>query len=64
MRIGHIISIITCFALSFAILYAKKRLNHLGYILVALLAGALAGIMGGLLGLIPVAFLTTREARE
>jgi ABC-type uncharacterized transport system permease subunit len=49
--------------LSFVILNYKKSLSPSNVIL-ALLAGILAMLGGGLLGLIPVAYLTTLAGRE
>ena len=62
LLIGTIFAIVACPVLSFAILYKKGLLRHVGFVLVALLSvpGAAAG--GLLLGLIIVAFLTTRRA--
>ena len=62
MLVGTIFAIVACPVLSFAILYKKGLLRHVGFVLVALLSvpGAAAG--GLLLGLIIVAFLTTRRA--
>lgn len=59
-RLGNAFAIIICLVLSFMVLKQKKLTGNFGLILVALLSGVLAFIGGGILGLIPVAFLTTR----
>lgn len=61
LEIGQFIAILSCLILGFAILKQKSTFS-LGYVLLALLAGVLAALGGGLLGLIPVAFLTTRQS--
>ncbi len=55
---GWIGSIIFCLILSFGILFKKKLLTT-GFVLVAILSGFFAFLGGGLLGLIPIAYLTT-----
>ncbi len=60
MRLGVTVSVILSLGLSILILRAKKKQNSFGLILIALLSGLLAILGGGLLGLIPVAFLTTK----
>lgn len=61
LKIGNIIAIVTTLSLSFLILFKKNLLNNFGYLLIALISGLLATLGGGILGLIPVAFLTTRK---
>ena len=61
VRIGAPIAVCIVLTISFTILAKKKRLSHFGYLLLALLSGALSLLGGGLLGLIPVAVLTTRK---
>lgn len=60
VRLGLVMAIIATLVLSFSILAKKNLLHNFGFILLALLAGLLAVAGGGLLGLIPVAYLTTR----
>ena len=62
MLVGTIFAIVACPVLSFAILYKKGLLRHVGYLLVALLSVAGAAVAGLLLGLVFVAFLSTRRA--
>ncbi|KKQ80821.1 MAG: hypothetical protein UT02_C0002G0046 [Parcubacteria group bacterium GW2011_GWC2_38_7] len=64
LKLGNIIAITVTLILSFFILKAKKLLGNFKYILVALLSGFLALFLGALAGLIPVAYLTTREKQE
>jgi hypothetical protein len=59
-RIGNFMAIVVSLVLAFTILHRKQLLDNMGLILVAVLAGVLAYFGGGLLGLIPVAYLTTR----
>ena len=59
-RFGSILAILTCLGISFAILSKKNLLKNFGLILVALLSGILAFAGGGILGLIPVAYLSSR----
>jgi hypothetical protein len=63
-RIGDIIAIIMTLVLSFTVLQAKGLLGNFGYIVLALVSGILAFLGGGILGLIPVAFLTTRDGNQ
>ena len=62
MLVGTVFAVVACPVLSFAILFKKGLLRHIGYVLVALLSVAGAAAGGLLLGLIFVAFLTTRPA--
>ena len=59
--IGQYFAVVACLALSFLVLYKKKRLNSFSLVLMAILSGILAVFLGGLLGLIPTAYLTTRK---
>jgi len=60
MRFGGLVAVIISLVLSFLILSKKKLTKNFGMILVALLSGVLAFFGGGLLGLIPVAYLSTK----
>jgi hypothetical protein len=62
VRLGTFAAIIICIVLSILIIQKKKLMSNLGYILLALIAGILAFIGGMLLGLIPVAYLTTLDS--
>lgn len=53
-------STIVCGLLSFSILYTKKMIGKVGLILLAVLSPVLAMLGGALLGLIPIAYLTTK----
>ena len=57
--VGWAIAVISCLALSFIILYKKKRLQDFGLVLIGILSGICAILLGGLLGLVPTAYLTT-----
>lgn len=57
--VGQYFSIIVCLALSFGILYKKKKLQNFGLVLVAILSGFCAVFLGTLLGLVLTAYLTT-----
>jgi hypothetical protein len=58
-EMGQYFAVIFCLVLSFMILYKKKKLQNFGYVLVGILSGVCAIFLGGLLGLVPVAYLTT-----
>lgn len=59
-NMGTIVAVAVCLYLSFTVLTQKKLTKNFGFILVGLLSGLLAVLGGGALGLIPVAFLTTK----
>ncbi|MCL4365610.1 hypothetical protein M1437_00060 [Patescibacteria group bacterium] len=61
LRIGVIVAIIACLLLSFLILKNKNRLSDPLSLVLFVLAGILAIFGGALLGLIPVAYLSTRK---
>lgn len=60
MGVGTIMSMVLCPLLSFLIMKSKNLLGNFIYIILLILSSILAFFGGGLLGLIPVAFLTTR----
>ena len=57
--VGQNTVVIFCLALSFMILYKKKKLQSFGLVLIGVLSGFCAIFLGGLLGLVPTAYLTT-----
>ena len=57
--VGQNTAVIFCLALSFMILYKKKKLQSFGLVLIGVLSGFCAIFLGGLLGLVPTAYLTT-----
>ena len=57
--VGQNAAVIFCLALSFMILYKKKKLQSFGLVLIGVLSGFCAIFLGGLLGLVPTAYLTT-----
>lgn len=59
-RYGNILAIVATLGLSYAILSKKNLLNNFKFILLGLLSGILAFLGGALLGLIPVAYFTTK----
>ncbi|MGI6775953.1 MAG: hypothetical protein ACOX5S_01485 [Patescibacteria group bacterium] len=59
-RVWNLVAIIVTVTLSFLILKKKEFLGNFFYFILALLSGVLSYFGGGLLGLIPVAFLSTR----
>lgn len=63
VRIGNIIAILFCISLAAAIC-AKKKIRNFKTILLVLLSGVGAVFLGGLLGLIPVAILSTFKSAE
>ena len=58
--IGLRAAAIFCLALSFLILYKRNQFN-LPMVSIALSSGLAAMVLGSLLGLVPVAYLTTRK---
>ena len=60
MRVGNLIAVFMCLAVSFVLLSKKKLTGNFGLILLALLSGVLAFLGGGILGLIPAAYITTK----
>jgi hypothetical protein len=61
LLVGSIFAVVACPVMAFGILYKKGLLRHFGFILVALLSVAGAAAGGLILGLIFVAFLTSRR---
>ena len=57
--VGQYWAVISCLALSFMILYKKKKLQSFGLVLIGVLSGFCAIFLGGFLGLVPTAYLTT-----
>jgi hypothetical protein len=64
LMIGAALAVVSCPLLSFAILRAKGLLSNVMLLLVAVLSVAGAAVGGLILGLIFVAFLTTRPAMQ
>ncbi|MFA5840078.1 MAG: hypothetical protein WC890_05410 [Candidatus Margulisiibacteriota bacterium] len=60
IQLGTIVAVISCLVLSFLLIQKKNALGNFPYILLAILSGILAVIGGGLLGLIPIAYLSSR----
>lgn len=58
---GLIVAILYPMVISFLVLRGKKLTNNFGYLLLGVLSGVLGFFGGALLGLIPVAYLTTRK---
>lgn len=56
--------IVVCLVLSYLIVKKKKLTSNFANLLLILLSGALAYYGGGLLGLIPVAYLTTKPSSK
>ena len=63
VRIGTVAAIVLTLVLCFLVLKKKNLLNHFGFIILAILSGLLAVLGGGILGLIPVAYLTTKASQ-
>ncbi len=59
--IGARFAVFFCLALCFIVLFKKNLLNNFGLILLAILSGTGAYLYGTLLGLIPVAYFTTKK---
>lgn len=61
--VGVVVATSACLILSSLIL-RKKNLFKFPYILLVLLSGALAAVAGAVFGLIPVAYLSTKEEKK
>lgn len=61
LRVGAVVAVITCLTLSSLIIKHKKRTSF-SSILLIVLSGGLALLGGALLGLVPVAYLSTRPS--
>ena len=57
--VGAYAAPIFCLAVSFTILYKKKKLLSFELVLIGLVSGICAIFLGALLGLVPIAYLTT-----
>ncbi len=64
VRVGSVIAILIVVLLAIAMLSKKKLTGEYKYILIALLAGLLSVLGGSLLGLIPVAYLSTVKPKK
>jgi len=62
MRAGAIFAVMACVSLYLVVMVSKK-VTSFGYLLLAVVAGICAIFLGALLGLVPVAFLTTKKAK-
>jgi hypothetical protein len=62
VKLGWVFAIVACPVLSVAVLVQKKQMGSIFYVFIAILSGFCALFVGSLLGLVPVAFLTTRKA--
>lgn len=58
--VGLLIAVAMCLGLGYQVLTKRRLTGQMLYILLVLLGGVLAYVGGGILGLIPVAYLTTR----
>ena len=63
IRIIQYVKILTYVPLSLLILYKKRALKNVGYILLAVLSGLLVFFPVPFVELLPIAFLTTRKAK-
>lgn len=61
IRAGTLTAVIVVILLSFSILRSRKLMGNFIYIILALASGVLAFLGGGILGLIPVAYLSTKN---
>lgn len=63
VRVGTYIAVAVSVIMSFMVVRAKHLSSHFGYMLLSIGAGFIALGIGGIGGLIPVAYLTTRESK-
>tara|TARA_Y100000310_G_scaffold214352_1_gene215279 strand:- start:343 stop:654 length:312 start_codon:yes stop_codon:yes gene_type:complete len=64
VKVGTWVAVIVSLLLVGVILQKKNLLRGFGYILLLLLSGILAFFAGGLVGLIPIAYLTTKPGGQ
>ena len=60
INIGTLVAMACCLALAFIILKSKNQLGNIRLLLVGILGGIIAFFAGSLIGLVPVAFLSTQ----
>jgi drug/metabolite transporter (DMT)-like permease len=58
---GSLLAILASFLLALTVAVSKRIYTQVFVVLMIILSGVLASMAGGMLGLIPVAYLTTRE---
>ncbi len=61
VRVGSLVSIISCITVSYLLIKKKNIMNNFGPILLVVLSGVLAIGGGALLGLLPAAYLSTKK---
>lgn len=61
-RMGILTAVVACTALAIAVVVKKHLAGHFPSLLIAIASGVCALFGGALLGLLPVAYLTTRPA--
>lgn len=61
-RLGTIIAVLFCFAISCLVLVQRKLYKNFGYVILTLVSAILAAFAGAILGMIIPAFMTTRGA--
>lgn len=61
---GSLLAILAPFLLALTVAVSKRIYTQVSVILVIFLSGVFGSIAGGMLGLIPVAYLTTRENKN
>lgn len=59
--LGHLVAMFACPILSFTLLHKKNQLTNPIMVFIAILSGLLTFFGGAALGLLPTAFLTTRQ---
>jgi len=64
MTIGTAVAALSSWLIAFMILIQKKLLANPFFLILAVLSGPLGYLGGSLLGLIPLAYLTTRQIRS
>jgi drug/metabolite transporter (DMT)-like permease len=61
---GSLLAILAPFLLALTVAVSKRIYTQVSVILVIILSGVFGSVAGGMLGLIPVAYLTTRENKN
>lgn len=64
VRIGNIVAILMSVLLSLLVVNKKKLFNNFWYVVLIIISGLLAILLGALAGLIPAAYLTTKQSNQ
>ncbi|EKD68242.1 MAG: hypothetical protein ACD_48C00012G0001, partial [uncultured bacterium] len=63
VTVGIVVAVLMCLGLGYEVLDKKRLTKQMPMLLLVLLSGVLPYVGGGLLGLVPIAYLTTRPKK-